>query len=233
MENASFRERHPFIFWGIIIVLILVIAFLFFGLPSFLQFQIPTSTPATPVAPVITDPTLKAPADLTDDDLMTLWKGQGCLSHGTIISNPTVKAFWRGLGTVALVQADMKGWKNSIGKATANMEGCLGPAKSGCQFDARAPGYDFCQDKDSNLNDIRQDTANINNVSALVSTCDLDPTCAGFNSNGFLKKTIVDPSGWVSAFGNDNTKGLFVKKVERFYGQPVFKSGRPMMNPFH
>jgi len=94
-----------------------------------------------------------------------------------------------GCGTVA------DAYKNSRG-VSANRACC-----------ACGGGYEFYPTADSHGNDI-------DNVSESIvfQECDSDPTCDGFNSNGWVKHTVLPKSQWYS-WTTDATKGFYVKKT--------------------
>lgn len=220
----GFIQDHPYIFWGLIIALVLVVLFIIITVSA------TTSTSTTP-APVPTPapaPVVKLPSQLTDSELVDLWKSIGCSSKGTAVLNAGAKAFWRSLPNIDAVKKDMLGWRNAANKTQAGFVGCFGPNKPGCTFDARAPAYQFCAFKDSDKGDISTRGDLANNVSGLVSACNADSKCLGFNNNGVLKSVISDPSKFVT-WTNDNQKGLFLKGVVENMYSPT---GIPFNNPF-
>jgi hypothetical protein len=79
-----------------------------------------------------------------------------------------------------------------------------------------APGtqYTFYKLVDSNGNDIKQMPALANNVEGLKAWYNADDKCRGFNTNGWMKNVIVDPSKfnqWAADTPENANKGLYVK----------------------
>ena len=74
--------------------------------------------------------------------------------------------------------------------------------------------YRFYQGKDSGGNDIKNAGELVNNVSALKDACTALANCKGFNTNAWMKHTILPESQWYT-WTADPTKGLYVKNVER------------------
>jgi len=72
--------------------------------------------------------------------------------------------------------------------------------------------YTFIQGIDSEKGDIK----NIPNASIdqLKRECFIDPSCKGFNTNGWLKNTL--PSGYGTKWTDDPVKGLYIKE-----GNPI------------
>jgi hypothetical protein len=71
--------------------------------------------------------------------------------------------------------------------------------------------YMFFPGQDSGGNDITNEFAN--NHLELKKLCDSNPTCNGFNSNGWVKHTIK-PASQRYVWTQDASKGLFVKKPD-------------------
>lgn len=108
-----------------------------------------------------------------------------------------------GCGTVA------DAYKNSRG-VSANRACC-----------ACGGGYEFYPTADSHGNDIGNVSESI-----VFQECDSDPTCDGFNSNGWVKDTVLPKSQWGS-WTTDATKGFYVKKtaLDGFDFIPFMDSG--------
>src|SRR5271168_4765863 len=79
---------------------------------------------------------------------------------------------------------------------------------AGCVADATAPGYSFCQGKDSNLGDLTTQASLANNVPGLAGFCNSLNNCAGFNTNGFIKGSILPQAQWTTWSGPP-TQGLY------------------------
>jgi hypothetical protein len=88
-------------------------------------------------------------------------------------------------------------------------------ADSGTPLQAAPAGrtYTFYQGKDSNGNDIKRAAALADNVPGLKQACDALPNCAGFNTNAWLKHTILPKQQWYT-WTQDPAKGLYV--AEKF-----------------
>jgi len=67
--------------------------------------------------------------------------------------------------------------------------------------------YKFYPGKDSGGNDIGNFPGT---PTQIASTCNSKPKCKGFNSNGWVKHTISDPSSF-STWTNDPNLGFYVK----------------------
>ena len=218
----NFIQKHPILFAIVIILIILTVALAIFyfvyasrsstpppsnaGILTQINQQQTTSTPV--IAPVV----VKKPADLTDDELIAIWKSLGCKSGpGTTINNASSKAFWRKFDTIDNMKKDMATWFAMRNKSKSNALGCYGNFTTGCDYDTKAPNYQYCKFKDSDQGDlvIRKDLAN--NVAGLVSACNTVTNCKGFNTNGVLKANLVEPSKWVS-WTTDPNKGMYVKQ---------------------
>lgn len=48
----------------------------------------------------------------------------------------------------------------------------------------------------------------------LAQECDVEPTCKGFNSNGWLKHTLTDKASWVK-WTEDGSKGFYTRTCPR------------------
>lgn len=75
----------------------------------------------------------------------------------------------------------------------------------------KSPKYTFYAGKDSDGGDIVYKGELANNVAGLQAACNATPGCVGFNTNGFLKKSISPQPNWVS-WTSDPTKGLYVQQ---------------------
>ncbi|ARF09883.1 hypothetical protein Indivirus_5_6 [Indivirus ILV1] len=69
--------------------------------------------------------------------------------------------------------------------------------------------YTFHQGMDSNLGDIYQTAALANNPQELASHCQNIPTCKGFNTNGWIKHTILPAQNWYKWSNNPN-QGMWI-----------------------
>lgn len=69
--------------------------------------------------------------------------------------------------------------------------------------------YTFTQGKDSGGNDIMNAGDIADNIPKLKSKCDSTPKCAGFNTNGWLKHTILPVAQW-STWTADPNKGFYL-----------------------
>jgi hypothetical protein len=67
--------------------------------------------------------------------------------------------------------------------------------------------YTFIPFLDSNGNDIGRKNGDIN---ALKNMCIKNTQCKGFNSNGWLKNTLLPKANWIK-WTDDVTKGFYVK----------------------
>jgi hypothetical protein len=74
--------------------------------------------------------------------------------------------------------------------------------------------YTFHQGMDSGGNDIGKGPAN--DIAKLKSMCDANPSCKGFNTNGWIKHTLQPQSYW-SKWTSDADKGTYVKKSQTGY----------------
>ena len=92
-------------------------------------------------------------------------------------------------------------------------EGMTSQGGGRCLPPGAASKYRFYQGKDSHGNDITRIIIRRNDISRLVNACDERDNCQGFNSNGWLKHSIVDDDRWrnVRSF-TGNCQGLYVKK---------------------
>jgi hypothetical protein len=70
--------------------------------------------------------------------------------------------------------------------------------------------YCFYPNKDSSGNDIGK----VPFFNIALHACDENPNCLGFNSIGWLKHTLRPFDQLSSAFGNDSTKGFYVKQTK-------------------
>jgi hypothetical protein len=70
--------------------------------------------------------------------------------------------------------------------------------------------YTFYQGMDSDGNDINQQANLVDNISGLESWCTAQPSCKGFNTNGWMKQNIL-PQGQWSKWTTEPTKGLYVR----------------------
>jgi len=75
--------------------------------------------------------------------------------------------------------------------------------------DSNLEGFDFYPMVDSYGYDIKKSSAG--GMEDLARECNQDPSCEGFNSNGWLKHTIRDKSQWYK-WTSDISKGFYVKK---------------------
>ena len=69
--------------------------------------------------------------------------------------------------------------------------------------------YVFFQGLDSGGNDIGNQTPQ--NVPALIAACNSNPTCKGFNTNGWIKHTIKPQAEW-GRWSSDPSQGSYFKK---------------------
>jgi hypothetical protein len=67
--------------------------------------------------------------------------------------------------------------------------------------------YYFYPGMDSNLGDI-ENSGLADNIAALKSRCDALPGCQGFNTNAWMKKTILPRAQW-NQWTSDPNKGLY------------------------
>ncbi len=67
--------------------------------------------------------------------------------------------------------------------------------------------YYFSQGKDSNLGDLGNAKLD-NDVPGLKAACDQTPGCVGFNTNSWLKGSILPQDQW-NTWTADPTKGLY------------------------
>lgn len=102
----------------------------------------------------------------------------------------------------------------------------------GCSKSTVVPSYQFCQGQDSAGNDIGQSANLADNITGLASACDNNSLCRGFNTNGWLKNSIMDQSKWTK-WSSDPAKGLYVKGAERFTPRiQATSTGFANLNPF-
>lgn len=73
------------------------------------------------------------------------------------------------------------------------------------------PDLNFFPGADSDGNDI-WNVGSVNDIPSLVRACKADPTCAGFNTNGWLKKTISLPPSPEPSFKSP-WQGTFLRTV--------------------
>ena len=74
--------------------------------------------------------------------------------------------------------------------------------------------YTFVQGMDSGGNDLVKGPAD--NIKELIDTCNANPNCKGFNTNGWIKHTISPQSYWTK-WTSDKQKGLYIKKAPHGY----------------
>ena len=115
----NFIQKYPILFAIVLIAFILAIAaavVYFVIAPRYSNQQT-----------VVTSVVQKKPADLTDDELVVIWKSLGCSSEpGAAINNAASKAFWRKFDTIDNMKKDMATWFAMRNKSKANTIGCLG-----------------------------------------------------------------------------------------------------------
>lgn len=56
--------------------------------------------------------------------------------------------------------------------------------------------YVFFANADSEGGNIKQDSPNANNPVALKASCDATPGCVAFNTNGWLKSSVLTQDQW-------------------------------------
>ena len=86
---------------------------------------------------------------------------------------------------------------------------------------SKIEGYIFYLNKDSVGEDIKQirggksteltDACKSQSIAKLKAACDFDKHCKGFNTSGFLKKTIRPIGEWQDSYGPCAGAGLYVK----------------------
>mmetsp|Transcript_33219 Transcript_33219/g.58194 ORF Transcript_33219/g.58194 Transcript_33219/m.58194 type:complete len:535 (+) Transcript_33219:427-2031(+) len=74
-------------------------------------------------------------------------------------------------------------------------------------------GYDLYPSYDSELFDISQEE--FSSLMELWETCDKNPSCRGFNTNGYIKSHIRPQEDWTKFVGNSKCgDGLYVRKMD-------------------
>jgi hypothetical protein len=97
-----------------------------------------------------------------------------------------------------------------------NCKGINYPVASPTTSPTTAPGQSFMNDfdfypyMDSGGNDIGNFSGG---VQVYAEKCSKDPKCKGFNSNGWMKHTVMNQSQW-SKWTSDPSLGFYVKKVD-------------------
>lgn len=216
-------KQHPYIFWGIIIFLILLVISIFI---YYFYYSSSSASSASTSSTASSGTASSGTASTT-------------ASSGTASTTPTSGS----------TSATPTSGSTSTGSTTASASSSFVPM-SGCTFDPNAPNYSFCQGEDSGGNDIGNQSTLYDNVPGLVSYCDSLPNCAGFNTNAWVKSSILPQAQW-SKWTTDPSKGLYVKGSERFTSFNPFNIlskmrykkaerfvpsgfvGNPMMNPFN
>lgn len=117
-----------------------------------------------------------------------------------------------------------------IGSATSAISGTIAASMpyTGCRADSKAPGYLFCQGKESPQGDIGNQAILANNLPSLVGYCNAVANCKGFNTNGWFKNEIKDQTLW-NNWTTDPNKGLYVKQNT----EHLVNMGQPMIDPFN
>jgi hypothetical protein len=70
--------------------------------------------------------------------------------------------------------------------------------------------YTYQQGMDSAGKDI-MNSGLANDIPALKTWCDARPLCAGFNTDGWMKRTISTPTRWLHDTPENMYRGLYVK----------------------
>lgn len=73
------------------------------------------------------------------------------------------------------------------------------------------PVFTFYQGKDSSSNDIERYWFTGITINHMAARCNALSNCVGFNTNGWMKHTLKDPSLW-RHWTNDSSKGMYVSK---------------------
>lgn len=80
-------------------------------------------------------------------------------------------------------------------------------------FYIKATSYTFHKNKDSSGFDIEHYHFRGISVEDMMARCDSLPDCLGFNTDGWMKYRVKDPSRWEVKWTNDATKGFYMKSV--------------------
>ena len=183
--------------------------------PTTLTTAAPSSDPCNGLA----DDSLAS--NVTPACLQKLWLDSGCTKDGDIYPNDNYKGWWNqspqgtktvycdannsgdkcGAGSFGGTKTDIKAWGSM--NDDVHVAGCKGPTIP----------YQYYQGLDSGGNDIANKPGALKDM---LQTCTSDPNCRGFNTNGWMKNTILPKNQW-DKWTDEKDKGFYVKKnVQRY-----------------